>query len=88
MQIIKICISKKFLKKKILFNIKFKKNFSLSKIILNFSKVNKHISYKTLKKSDKNLEADESDIIYKYKNFPYYKPTIEINNWIKKKLSN
>jgi len=88
MQIIKICISKKFLKKKIFFNIKFKKNFSLSKIILNFSKVNKHISYKTLKKSDKNLEADESDIIYKYKNFPYYKPTIEINNWIKKKLSN
>ncbi len=87
-EIIKICIFKKFLKKKIFFNIKFKKNFSLSRIILNFSKVNKHISYKIVRTFAKNLDADESDVIYRYKNFLFYKPTIDINDWIKKRLSN
>jgi len=87
-EIIKICIFKKFLKKKIFFNIKFKKNFSLSRIILNFSKVNKYISYKIVRTFAKNLEADESDVIYRYKNFLFYKPTIDINDWIKKRLSN
>ena len=87
-QVIKICISKKFSKKNIFFNIKFKKNFSLSKIISNFSEVNKHITYKIAKNFSKNFEADESDIIYKYKNFLFYKPTIDINDWIKKRLSN
>lgn len=87
-EIIKICIFKKFLKKKIFFNIKFKKSFSLSRIILNFSKVNKHISYKIVRTFAKNLEADESDVIYRYKNFLFYKPTIDINDWIKKRLSN
>ena len=87
-ELIKICIFKKFLKKKIFFNIKFKKNFSLSRIILNFSKVNKHISYKIVRTFAKNLDADESDVIYRYKNFLFYKPTIDINDWIKKRLSN
>jgi nucleoside-diphosphate-sugar epimerase len=87
-EIIKICILKNFLKKKLFFNIRFKKNFSLSRIILNFSKINKHISSEIVKSFDNNLEVDESDVFYKYKNFLYYKPKIDINYWIKKKLSN
>jgi nucleoside-diphosphate-sugar epimerase len=87
-EIIRICILKKFLKKKLFFNIRFKKNFSLSQIILNFTKINKYISCEEVKTVSKNLEVDESDIIYKYKKFISYIPKINVNKWIQKKLSN
>ena len=79
---------KKFLKKKLFFNIRFKKNFSLSQIILNFTKINKNISCEEVKTLSKNLEADEGDTIYKYKKFISYIPKINVNKWIQKKLSN
>lgn len=87
-EIIRICILKKFLKKKLFFNIRFKKNFSLSQIILNFTKVNKNISCEVVKTLSKNLDADEGDITYKYKKFLPYVPKINVNKWIEKKLSN
>lgn len=86
-EIIRICILKKFLKKKLFFNIRFKRNFSLSQIILNFTKVNKNISCEVVKTLSKNSEADEGDITYKYKKFSSYVPKINVNKWIEKKLS-
>ncbi len=86
-EIIKLCILKKPSNKKLFYNLKFKKNFSLLKIILNFSKINKYITYEILKNSIKNLEIDERDVLYKNKKFLSYEPKIDINNWIKNKLS-
>ena len=87
-EIISKCLIKKFINRKFFFNIRFKRNYSLSHVIRNFSKLNKHISYEIIKKSSQNLEIDENDIIYKYKKFPFYKPKIDVNHWIQKKLSN
>ena len=85
-EIIKLCILKKQSRKKLFYNLRFKKNFSLSKIIWNFSKINKYITYEVLKNSIKNPEIDEGDILYENKKFLSYEPKINVNDWIKNKL--
>ena len=82
--IIYLCIKKKFKKKKNFYTINYQKDFKLEKIISIFSKRNRNIAFKKVENYKKNNLILENDIVYKNKKFPYYKPKINLLNWLKR----